>query len=60
MDLLNQTIELYQEYIDQHGKDQRAARWAAVENTIDGLNEERELYRSGEVKTPGQVLNSDV
>ena len=48
-DLLIQTMELYQEYVDVHRKGIRQARAAAALDTIEGLDAERELYHAGEI-----------
>ena len=58
-DLLAGTIELYDEYCQLHGRDQRSARAATVADMVDGLDAERELYRAGEIERPGQVLHDD-
>lgn len=48
--LLMQTIQMYIEYLDQHGKDSREALACAVVETMSGLEAELELYRAGELK----------
>jgi hypothetical protein len=54
--LLGQTIELFIEYQETHGHDQSGARWEAVNETMTGLDAERELWARGEIQHPSQVL----
>ena len=54
--VLSDTIAKFQEYRDKHGKAEPLALNLAVQETIDDLDTERELYHAGEIKRPGQML----
>jgi len=54
--LLEQTIDLYDELQRVHGQDAQLASIGAINEALTGLDAERELYKLGEVKTPGQVI----
>ena len=54
--VLYETVELFQEYRDQHGQDESKAILSAVQDAIEGLDAEQELYKAGEIKQPCQLL----
>ena len=54
--LLDETIGLYQEYHHQHGRIEAQARLQAVQDTLEGLDAERELFLAGEIQRPGQTI----
>jgi hypothetical protein len=58
--LLERTIDLYDELQRVHGQDAQLASMGAINKALVGLDAERELWRQGEIKTPGQVLLNDV
>jgi hypothetical protein len=47
--LLMETIDLYNEYVDQHGSESDAAKGQAAGDAIDGLYAEQELIDYGEM-----------
>jgi len=53
--LLNQVIELYQEYRDVHDRPQEGAQFQAVQDTMEGLDEEWDLCKRGECATAIRV-----
>jgi hypothetical protein len=42
--LLTETVEMFIEYRDKHGKDEEDAITRAVSETMDGLSADRELF----------------
>lgn len=48
--LLNDTIDMFLEYRDQHGRDEENAKLAAVFEMLDGAEATVELVRSGELQ----------
>ncbi len=54
--VLADTIEMYLEYVDVHGLDSVRGAMAAIDETIQGLDAERELKTLGEVSTLNQLL----
>lgn len=47
--VLSDAINLYQEYIDRHGQSEENAATSAVSDVLDGMSEERDLIRHGEL-----------
>lgn len=54
--VLADTIERYLEYVDIHGLDPMRGAMAAIDETIQGLDAERQLQNLGEVSTLNQLL----
>ena len=54
--VLADTIEMYLEYVDVHGLDPRRGAMAAIDETIQGLDAEKELENLGEARTVNQLL----
>ncbi len=54
--LLDGTVELFVEYIEQHGHSAVSARAHAVQDITECLDLERELWEQGEIFNPSQVL----
>lgn len=55
--LLHGSIQMFLEYRDVHGKDEEAARWAAVAEEMEGLDADRELVAMGEKPVNLQVFD---
>lgn len=56
--LLGDTIGMFQEYRDQHGRDEEAAALAAVDEMLGGVEAERDLVRWGDMpRATGQVFD---
>ena len=49
------TLDMYLEYVDVHGHDRMRAAMAAIDETVQGLNAEKELAELGEVTTLNQL-----
>lgn len=47
--VLHHAILLYREYIDRHGQSEENAATSAVSDVLDGMSEERQLIRHGEL-----------
>jgi hypothetical protein len=54
--VLADTIEMYLEYVDVHGLEPARGAMAAIDETLQGLDAERELKSLGEVRTLNQLL----
>lgn len=53
--LLTDTIGMFVEYRDKHGRDEEHAAYGAVSEMIDGLDAEQGLAAAGECKLSGQL-----
>ncbi len=49
------TLDIYLEYVDIHGQDPVRAAMAAIDETVQGLDAEKELAELGEVTTFNQL-----
>ncbi len=54
--VLADTLDMYLEYVDVHGRDRVRAAMAAIDETLQGLEVERELVDRGEVTVLNQLL----
>ena len=54
--VLADTLDMYLEYVDVHGRDRVRAAMAAIDETLQGLDGERELADLGEVTALNQLL----
>ena len=54
--VLADTIDMYLEYVDAHGRDRVRAAMAAIDETLQGLHAERDLADLGEVTALNQLL----
>ncbi len=55
--LLRATIEMFIEYRDIHGSTEKEAQWQATNETIEGLDAERDLVKTGELKATTMQVN---
>lgn len=55
--VLADTIDMYLEYVDVHGHDPVRGALAAIDETVQGLDAERELASLGEVMQLNQLLH---
>jgi hypothetical protein len=49
------TLDMYLEYVDVHGHDRVRAAMAAIDETVQGLDAEKELADLGEVTILNQL-----
>jgi len=54
--VLADTLDMYLEYVDVHGHDRVRAAMAAIDETLQGLDAEKELADLGEVRALNQLL----
>ena len=54
--VLADTIDMYLEYVDVHGRDSVRAAMAAIDETLQGLEAERDLADLGEVTALNQLI----
>jgi len=54
--VLADTLDMYLEYVDVHGHDRMRAAIAAIDEVLQGLDEERELAELGELRTLNQLV----
>lgn len=60
-DLLYGTIDMFFEYRDEHGKQEKAAKFAAVGEMFEGLDAERELVKEGVERKAGlQIIEEEI